>query len=107
MTNLFVNAGIKTEAAVYLLEHAPQYPEITDSHQSDFLCTWKDEILVIEGPLLIALKLKDGRICKSLLQEYKFTDNHIFGFLCLEINGAKRFRWTKKEVEAYLDEHAS
>ena len=50
-----------------------------------------------DGPICLHYLLKDGSICKEIIQEIPWSNGPRI-FMCLEIDGKKKFMWSKKEI---------
>jgi len=50
-----------------------------------------------DGPSMRTYTLKDGRICKEILQTQPWSSGPM-SFLCLEIEGVKFFEWKHNEA---------
>ena len=53
-----------------------------------------------DGPDLHEYKLNSGGIAKEVVQIAPWSGGPM-GFLCLEINGKRKFKWTEKEINKY------
>lgn len=103
----YQHIGLTEKAKTFLNENVNIVPDIVCPKCDEVITAkmQKSEIRKLklfhdDGPLEYEYVLKDGRICKEILQSALWSSGPM-GFMCLEIDGEKIYTWSKDEMNKY------
>jgi len=99
----YQHIGLKSDAIVFLQEHAAMVPDITcpDCGKVVRERFAKNEYDTVDATYatvsLHEYVLRDGRMAREIMQCMPWSAGPM-GFLCLEVEGQLLFEWTEEEI---------
>jgi len=99
--------GLNDRARKWLEKHAQKVPGSRCSHCNQVLSTilsrrvYSTDEIFYDTLSLYEYTLTDGTVVREVLQDQPWSSGPM-SFLCLEIEGKQRFKWSRKEIEGML-----